>query len=112
MKPVLGEADSTPLPWCEPVEKMMQSLRRFKSLREILKTNYIEQGRRVKEGAGGMFYNSSALLAFVRFNFLLRRTFIELMRADLIYIRSGINHLENAGIKSLDCSTLGLSTSE
>ena len=112
MKPVLGEADSTPLPWCEPLEKMMQSLRSFKSLREILKTNYIEQGRRVKEGAGGMFYDSSALLAFVRFNFLLRRTFIELMHADLIYIRSGINHLENAGIKSLDCSTLGLSTSE
>ena len=112
MKPVLGEADSTPLPWCEPLEKMIQSLRSFKSLREILKTNYIEQGRRVKEGAGGMFYNSSALLAFVRFNFLLRRTFIELMHADLIYIRSGINHLENAGIKSLDCSTLGLSTSE
>jgi hypothetical protein len=81
-------------------------------LREILKTNYIEQGRRVKEGAGGMFYDSSALLAFVRFNFLLRRTFIELMHADLIYIRSGINHLENAGIKSLDCSTFGLSASE
>jgi hypothetical protein len=112
MKPVLGESDSTPLPWCEPLEKMIQSLRSFKSLREILKTNYIEQGRRVKEGAGGMFYDSSALLAFVRFNFLLRRTFIELMHADLIYIRSGINHLENAGIKSLDCSTFGLSTSE
>lgn len=112
MKPVLGQADSTPLPWCEPLEKMIQSLRSFKSLREILKTNYIEQGRRVKEGAGGMFYDSSALLAFVRFNFLLRRTFIELMHADLIYIRSGINHLENAGIKSLDCSTFGLSASE
>jgi hypothetical protein len=112
MKPVLGEADSTPLPWCEPLEKMIHSLRSFKSLREILKTNYIEKGRRVKEGAGGMFYDSSALLAFVRFNFLLRRTFIELMHADLIYIRSGINHLENAGLKSLDCSTFGLSASE
>jgi hypothetical protein len=112
MKPVLGEADSTPLPWCEPLEKMIQSLRSFKSLREILKTNYIEQGRRVKEGSGGMFYDSSALLAFVRFNFLLRRTFIELMHADLIYIRSGINHLENASLKSLDCSTFGLSASE
>lgn len=112
MKPVLGEADSTPLPWCEPLEKMIYSLRTFKSLREILKTNYIEQGRRVKEGAGGMFYDSSALLAFVRFNFLLRRTLIELMHADLIYIRSGINHLENAAIRTLDCSTYGLTSSE
>ena len=112
MKPVLGEADSTPLPWCEPLEKMIQTLRTFKSLREILKTNYIEQGRRVKEGAGGMFYDASALLAFVRFNFLLRRTLIELMHADLIYIRSGINHLEDAGLRTLDCSTFGLSSSE
>lgn len=112
MKPVLGEVDSTSLPWCEPLEKMLQTLRTFKSLREILKTSFIEQGRRVKEGAGGMFYDASALLAFVRFNFLLRRTFIELMHADLIYIRSGINHLENAGLKTLDCSTFGMSSSE
>jgi len=112
MKPVLGEADSSPLSWCEPLEKMIHTLRTFKSLREILKTNYIEQGRRVKEGAGGMFYDPSALLAFVRFNFLLRRTLIELMHADLIYIRSGINHLENAGVRTLDCCTFGLSSSE
>ena len=112
MKPVLGEPNSTSLPWCEPLEKMIQTLRTFKSLREILKTNYIEQGRRVKEGAGGMFYDASALLAFVRFNFLLRRTFIELMHADLIFIRSGINHLENAGLGTLDCSAFGMSSSE
>ena len=112
MKPVLGEVDLTSLPWCEPLEKMLQTLRTFKSLREILKTSFIEQGRRVKEGAGGMFYDAPALLAFVRFNFLLRRTFIELMHADLIYIRSGINHLENAGLKTLDCSTFGMSSSE
>ena len=112
MRPVLGEADSTALPWCEPLEKMIQTLRTFKSLREILKTSFIEQGRRVKEGAGGMFYDASALLAFVRFNFLLRRTLIELMHADLIYIRSGINHLENAGVRTLDCSTFGMSSSE
>ena len=112
MRPVLGEADSTALPWCEPLEKMIQTLRTFKSLREILKTSFIEQGRRVKEGAGGMFYDASALLAFVRFNFLLRRTLIELMHADLIYIRSGINHLENAGVGTLDCSTFGMSSSE
>ena len=74
MKPVLGEVDTTPLPWCEPLEKMIASLRGFKSLRDILKTNFIDQGRRVKESAGGMFYDPSAMLAFVRFNFLLSDT--------------------------------------
>ncbi len=112
MKPVLGETDCTPLSWCEPLEKMIVALRGFKSLRDILKTNFIEQGRKVKEQAGGMFYDPSAMLAFVRFNFLLRRTLIELMHADLIYIRAGINHLEAAGAKTIDCQTFGLSSSE
>jgi hypothetical protein len=112
MKPVLGEVDTAPLSWCEPLEKMIVSLRGFKSLREILKTNFIEQGRKVKETAGGMFYDPSAMLAFVRFNFLLRRTLIELMHADLIFIRSGINHLESLGTKVLDCHSFGLSSSE
>ena len=112
MQPVLGEVDSTPLAWCEPLEKMIETLKTFRSLRELLKTNFIEQGRRVKEAAGGMFYDPSALLAFIRFNFLLRRTLIELMHADLITIRSGAAQLEAAGIRFLDCESAGMSTNE
>ena len=87
-------------------------MRSFRTLRDILKTNFIEQGRRVKEGAGGMFYDPAAMIAFVRFNFLLRRTLIELMHADLIYIRSGINHLENVDVKTLNCESFGLTSTE
>jgi hypothetical protein len=112
MKPVLGEVASTPLDWCEPLEKMIVTLRSFRSLRDILKTNFIEQGRKVKETAGGMFYDPAALLAFVRFNFLLRRTFIELMHADLIAIRSGLSQLETAAVRVIDCQNVGLSNSE
>lgn len=112
MKPVLGDVDCTPLSWCEPLEKVIHALRNCKSLRDILKTNFIEQGRRVKEGAGGMFYDPSAMIAFVRFNFLLRRTLIELMHADLIYIRSAVNHLEAAGAKTVSCQAFGLSSTE
>ena len=112
MKPVFGEVDTTPLSWCEPLEKMIQTLRTFRGLREILKTNFIEQGRRVKENAGGMFYEAAAMLAFVRFNFLLRRTLIELMHADLIYIRTGVSNLEEAGANTIDCQTFGLTAAE
>jgi hypothetical protein len=112
MKPVLGDVDCTPMSWCEPLEKMIVALRAFKSLRDILKTNFIEQGRRVKEGAGGMFYDPAAMIAFVRFNFLLRRTLIELMHADLIYIRSGINQLEASGAKTVNCQAFGLTSTE
>jgi hypothetical protein len=112
MKGVLGEIDTTPLEWCEPLEKMIEALRGFRSLRDILKTNFIEQGRKVKESAGGMFYDPSALLTFIRFNFLLRRTLIELMHADLIAIRAGLSQLEAAGVRIIDCHHLGLSAVE
>jgi hypothetical protein len=112
MKNVLGEVDTSPLEWCEPLEKMIDALRGFRSLRDLLKTNFIEQGRKVKESAGGMFYDPSALLAFIRFNFLLRRTLIELMHADLIAIRAGLGQLESAGVRIIDCHHLGLSATE
>jgi hypothetical protein len=112
MKPVLGETDTTPLSWCEPLEKMITGLRGFRSLRDMLKTNFIAEGRKVKEAAGGMFYDSSALISFIRFNFLLRRTLIELMHADLIAIRTGLQQLEAAGIRTLDCRQSGFAASE
>jgi hypothetical protein len=112
MLPVLGEVAPDPLAWCTPLEKMIESLRGFRSLREILKTNFIEQGRKVKETAGGMFYDPAALIAFIRFNFLLRRTLIELMHADLIAIRTGLSQLEAGGVRILDCHHFGLSAGE
>jgi hypothetical protein len=112
LRPVFGEVDSTPLPWCESLENMIHALRGFKSLRDMLQTNFIEQGRRVKETAGGMFYDPSAMLAFIRFNFLMRRTLIELMHADLIFIRSGLINLQNAGAKTIECQSVGLGKAE
>jgi hypothetical protein len=112
MQPVLGEVDPEPLAWCAPLEQMIEALRGFRGLREILKTNFIEQGRKVKETAGVMFYDPAALVAFIRFNFLLRRTLIELMHADLIAIRSGLAQLQSAGARVVDCHHLGLSATE
>jgi hypothetical protein len=112
MNPILGDVAPAKLVWCEPLEAMIEALHGFRSLREILKTNFIEQGRRVKESAGGMFYDASALLAFIRFNFLLRRTLIELMHADLIAIRSGLSQLEVAEVRIVDCHSIGLSAAE
>jgi len=112
MQPVLGDVDPAPLDWCAPLEQMIETLRGFRSLQEILKTNFIEQGRKVKETAGGMFYDPAALVAFIRFNFLLRRTLIELMHADLIAIRAGLGQLQSAGERIVDCRRLGLSATE
>jgi predicted DNA-binding protein (UPF0251 family) len=59
-----------------------------------------------------MFYDASALLAFIRFNFLLRRTLIELMHADLIAIRAGVTQLEAGEVRIVDCHHAGLSAAE
>jgi hypothetical protein len=112
MKPVLGSVNTKPLAWCEPLEKMIEALRGFRSLRDMLKTDFIDRGRKVKETAGAMFYNPASLLAFIRFNFLLRRTLIELMHADLIAIRSGLAQIESAGVRLMDCHRFGLSGAE
>jgi hypothetical protein len=112
LQPVLGEVAPEPLAWCSPLETMIETLHGFRSLREMLKTNFIEQGRKVKETAGSMFYDPAALVAFIRFNFLLRRTLIELMHADLIAIRGGLNQLEAGGVRLIDCHHLGLSATE
>jgi hypothetical protein len=51
-------------------------------------------------------------VAFIRFNFLLRRTLIELMHADLIAIRGGLSQLDSAGVRIIDCHHCGLSSAE
>jgi len=112
MKPVLGEAPVTPVAWCEPLEKMIASLREFRTLRSISTSEFIAQGRKVKESAGSSFYEPAALLSFTRFNFLLRRTLIELMHADLIAIRGGLNQLEAAGVATVRCRHTGTPTVE
>jgi hypothetical protein len=112
MQPVLGDVGTKPLAWAEPLEKMIAALRSLRGLREILKTDFIEQGRKIKETAGDGFYDPSAMVAFIRFNFLLRRTLIELMHADLIAIRGGLNQLDSAGVRIIDCHHCGLSSAE
>ncbi|HEX4380265.1 MAG TPA: hypothetical protein VH022_09545 [Candidatus Acidoferrum sp.] len=112
MKPVLGETSTSPISWSEPLEKMIVALRGFRSLRDMLKTSFVEQGRKVKDDAGKMFYEPASLVAFVRFNFLLRRTLIELMHADLIAIRSGLSQLDSLDVQTVDCRLFGLSQME
>jgi hypothetical protein len=107
MKPVLGEAPLTTLSWCAPLEKMIEALRGFRTLRSITKSDFIQQGRKVKESAGSSFYETAALLSFIRFNFLLRRTLIELMHADLIAIRGGLSQLETSGVATMQCHYSG-----
>ncbi len=82
------------------------------SLRDMMELGLLEQGRLVKESAGAMFYDPAALVAFCRFNFLLRRAFIRMLHADLSAVRQAAETLDANGVKTVDCRRAGFSAAE
>jgi hypothetical protein len=78
----------------------------------MMESGLLEQGRLLKETAGAMFYDPAALVAFCRFNFLLRRAFIRMLHADLSAIRQAVEALDNDGVKTVDCRRAGFSAAE
>jgi hypothetical protein len=112
VQPVLPSADSTPLEWCEPLNEILGTLEKCHSLRDLMEGGLLEQGRLLKDSAGEMFYDPAALVAFCRFNFLLRRGFIRLLHADLSALGHAVDTLEANGVKTVDCRRAGLSAAE
>jgi hypothetical protein len=112
LEPVLGEVEATSLECCEPLDGILDSARQCRSLRDLVEQGLMEQGRLVKESAGGMFYDPVALVSISRFNFVFRRTFIQLLHADLRAIGSALLELERRGLKSVDCRRAGFSATE
>jgi len=112
LQPVLAQADPTPLEWCAPLEQILEKTKRCHSLRDLMEDGLLEQGRMLKDSAGPMFYDPAALVAFCRFNFLLRRAFIRMLHADLKAVREAVDKLEAAGVKTVDCRGAGFSAAE
>ena len=112
LQPVLVEADATPLEWCEPLEEILAALENCHSLRDLMEHGLLEQGRLLKDSAGSMFYDPAALVAFVRFNFLLRRAFIRMLHEDVSAVRHAIDALEANEVRAVDCRRAGFSAAE
>ncbi|MBZ5501318.1 MAG: hypothetical protein LAN59_03625 [Acidobacteriia bacterium] len=112
LQPVLAGADATPLEWCEPLEQILANIAECVSLRDMMEGGLLEQGRMVKDSAGHMFYDPAALVAFCRFNFLLRRAFIRMLHTDLSAMRQAVGALEARGVKTVDCRRAGFSAAE
>ena len=112
LQPVLSEADATPLEWCQPLDQILAKVEECHSLRDMMELGLLEQGRLLKDAAGCMFYDPAALVAFCRFNFLLRRAFIRLLHADLSAVRQAVEALDAGGVKTVDCRRAGFSAAE
>ncbi len=112
LQPVLGDVDTEFMEGCEPLDLILEAAQKCRSLRELLEQGLMEQGKIVKTAVGDMFYESAALVSICRFNFLLRRTFIQWLHADLRAIGAALNQLEKRGLKVVDCRRAGLSSKE
>jgi hypothetical protein len=112
LEPVLGEASLNPPSWLSPLERDLEALKGCENLRQLFAHGILEQGRRLKTQAGEMYFGSAVLLAFTRYNFLVRRAFFRCMHADLHAIRSALHALEQRGVEAVDCTRAQLSNEE
>jgi hypothetical protein len=112
LQPVIGEVEIASLECCEPLGLILETAQQCRSLRDFIDQGLVEKGRIAKENAGGMFYDPAALVTFCRFNFLLRRIFIQLLHADLRTIGNLLLDVEKREIKVVDCRRAGFSASE
>jgi len=112
LRSVIADADPTEVEWCVPLNQVLDAMNQCHGLREVFAAKLLEKGRQLKDASGFMFYDPAALVAFTRFNFLLRRSFFRLLHADLRAIREGLSELERRGIVVVDCRSAGLAAEE
>jgi hypothetical protein len=112
LQPVLGEVEIAELECCEPLDVILETAQQCRTLSDFMDQGLVEKGRIAKENAGGMFYDPAALVTFCRFNFLLRRIFIQLLHADLRTLGQMLLEIEKRGIKQVDCRRAGFSATE
>jgi len=112
LEPAIGPLEAKLPVWLSSLEGLTQSAIRCRRLSELLHSGILEQGRRLKSQSGDRYYDLSAMVAFARFSFMMRRVFFRLMHDDLNAILDGLRELENRGIVSIDCRRAQFSADE
>jgi len=112
LEPILGEVGLHPPKWLEPLDRGAKDLDTLHSLRDLLGEGILGKMRELKTSAGDMYFGPTALVSIARFNFLVRRTFVRLIAADLHAIRFSINELEQRGVRTVNCVRAGLGPME
>ena len=112
LEPVLGSVSLTIPEWLAPLESLVNTATRSRTLNELLSSGVLDKGRKLKTSAGENYFQPVAMVAFTRFNFLMRRVFFRLMHQDLNAILDGLRDLEQRGVSSLDCRRAQFSADE
>jgi hypothetical protein len=112
LEPVFGSQQPTLPAWLGSLETIMQSAARCRRLSELLHSGALEQGRKLKTENAARYFEPSAMVAFARFSFMIRRIFFRLMHDDLNAIQDGLRELERRGVSTIDCRRAQFSAEE
>ena len=112
LESVLGPVEVSLPDWLEPLDEVIQSANGCRNLNQLLTTRVLEKGRKIKTSCGQNYFLPTAMVAFTRFSFLMRRTFFRLMHQDLNAILDGLRELQNRGVATLDCRRAQFSAEE
>jgi len=107
LQPVIGTAEGSPA-WLSELDELIAKLNQCDSLKEMLSEGLLERGREFKNRASEELLQPMVLVAFTRYNFLVRRAFIRLLHNDLERIRRTTDELQRRGIKTVNCKSAGL----
>lgn len=103
LQSIIGAVNFSIPDWLAPLEAIIESAVTCRRLNEMFTARILEEGRKLKSNAGADYFMPIALVAFTRFNFLVRRIFFRLMHGDLNAIYDGLYELERKGVRTLDC---------
>jgi hypothetical protein len=112
LEPVLGPFQPKLPEWLTSLDTIMQSAAACQRLSELLHSGALEQGRKLKTQSSARYFEPSAMAAFARFSFMIRRIFFRLMHDDLNAIHDGLRELERRGISAIDCRRAQFSAEE
>lgn len=112
LEPVLGHWSPVVPYWLKGLDELADDVSKCHCMQDMEDRNILERGREIKASAASRFFEPPALIAFARYNIILRRAFFYTMRNDLDRVRLNLARLEKLGVKSVDASRAGLSERE
>jgi len=112
LEPVLGHWSPVTPYWLKSLDELAEDVGKCHCMQDLDDFKILERGRDIKTVVGNRFFEPPALIAFTRYNIILRRAFFYTMRADLESIRVNLVRLQKQGVKSIDATRAGLSERE
>jgi len=112
LQEVLGTFTPNSPEWLKPLEGLVKTAQNCESLNALFSSGVLEAGRKMKADAAERYFQGAPLIAFTRFNFLLRRAFFQLMHGDINAILDGLRELESRGIVTIDGTAAQFSSEE